>query len=125
MPPVHATVYANGVLIGHADLRPLDSTAGTYGGPFHPAEDYAAVRPTVLELMRRSWPRQERTSAGHLREAYRRHDALVLAVHVTGDEVLHPDAVYIEDAGGVWTDPTPRIEVQGLPVAERRRYFDA
>jgi hypothetical protein len=77
----------------------------------------------VLELMRRAWPRGSPPSAGHLREAYRCHDALALEVRVSGDAVLHPAEVYIEDAGGVWTDAAPRIELVGLPEAEARRHF--
>ena len=123
MRALHATVYANGALVGHADLFPVDLATGTYGGPFHPGEGYRAIRPIVLELMRRAWPRQQAPSAGRLREAYRRHEALALEVRTEGGEALHPSAVYIEDAGGVWTDVAPRVELLGLPDEEARLHF--
>ncbi|HLT47903.1 MAG TPA: hypothetical protein VK002_11790 [Rubricoccaceae bacterium] len=123
MSALRVSVYANGAFVGHADLRPVDPETGTYGGPFNPGEGYAAVRPVVLELMRRTWPRQQAESAAHLREAYRRHDALALEVRTEAGEPLHPSAVYVEDAGGVWTDAVPRVELLGLPDEEARRHF--
>ena len=123
MRSLRASIYANGALIGHADLQVLDPSMGTFGGAFHPDEAYDAIRPVVLELMRRAWPRRQATSARHLREAYRRHDALDLEVRTAEGAVLHPATVHIEDAGGVWTDEAPRIELLGLPEAEAQRHF--
>jgi hypothetical protein len=123
MPALHVTIYAGGAPVGHADLHPIDPGTGAYGGPFHPGAGYGAIRPVVLELVRRAWPRSESRSAGRLREAYRHHDALALEVRTEGDEALHPAAIFIDDASGVWTDAAPRIELVGLPEAEARRYF--
>jgi hypothetical protein len=125
MPTVPVTLYANGVVIGHADLHPIDPELGVYGGPFHPGEGYTTIRPIVLELMRRVWPRGEAASARRLREAYRRHDALHIEVRTEGGEELHPATFHIEDAGGVWTDAAPRVELVGLPDAEVRHHFGA
>lgn len=123
MPDLTVAVYANGTLVGHADLQPLDPSLGVYGGAFQPNEGYDAVRPVVLELMRRAWPRQQSTSPPHLREAYRRHDALDIEVRTEAGDVLHPTTVHIEDAGGVWTDEAPQIELRGLPSAEADHHF--
>jgi hypothetical protein len=124
MPSLHVNVYANGALVGRADLRPIDAGVGTYGGPFHPGEGYGPIRPVVLELMRRAWTRDEEPSEGDLREAYRRHDALELEVRTPDGVTLHPVTVHIEDAGGgVWADAEPRVELVGLPGVEARRYF--
>ena len=123
MPNLQAAIYANGTYIGEADLRPLDPAMGVYGGTFHPNEAYRAVRPVVLELMRRAWPRQHSASESHLREAYRRHDALDIEVRTADGAALHPTTVHIEDAGGVWRDEAPRIELLGLPEEEAQRHF--
>ncbi|MDX1418464.1 MAG: hypothetical protein R3181_00740 [Rubricoccaceae bacterium] len=123
MPQLTVAVYANDALVGHADLHPLDPPLGVYGGAFEPTEGYGAIRPVVLELMRRAWPRQRAESPPHLDEAYRRHAGLALEVRTEAGEGLHPTSVHIEDAGGVWTDEAPRIEVRGLPDAEARRHL--
>jgi hypothetical protein len=52
----------------------------------------------------------------------RSHEQDALA-RAEGGEALHPAAVHIEDAGGVWTDTAPRVELMGLPEAEARRHF--
>jgi hypothetical protein len=123
MPPMHASVYANGVLVGHADLEWIDVFMGVCGGPFHPGEGYDAIRPVVLELMRRVWARGATADAARLREAYRQHDALELEVRTPEGAALHPATIHIEDASGLWKDVAPRIELQGLPSAEVRRHF--
>jgi hypothetical protein len=120
---MHASIYANGALVGHAELRPLDVLMGICGGPFHPGEGYTTIRPVVLELMRRVWTRGAAVDTKRLREAYRKHDALQLEVRTPEGDVLHPASVHIEDASGLWKDVAPRIELQGLPSAEVRRHF--
>lgn len=122
-PPMHASIYANGDLVGHADLAPLDVEMGICGGPFHPGSGYDVIRPTVLELMRRVWTRGHGASTALLREAYRRHDALDLEARTPEGEMLHPTTIHIEDASGMWKDVEPRIELQGLPSAEVDRHF--
>jgi hypothetical protein len=121
---LHAAIFANDALIGHADLRAYDPALGIYGGRFYPGEGYGAIRPIVMELMQEVWTRGRTADAGRLAGAYQRHDALTLEVRTPEGEPLHPATVHLEDASGTWRDGEPRIELVGLPSEEAMRFFD-
>jgi hypothetical protein len=116
-------VYANGKLIGSAELAPADPPMGSASGSFYPNDDYKKVQPLIREHHR-----YDGTLGGVDEEkrivAEAKIDALGLSVITEDGETLDPlNGVHIVDFSEELDEDPYQLDVLGLSFDVYDRLF--
>src|SRR5215470_11392343 len=116
-------VYANGALVGSAELMAADPPMGVASGPFYPNDDYKKIQPIIREHNlydgtlgsvneQKLWDSQAKISA------------LRLSVTTEDGETLDPlSGVNIVDFSEELDEDPYQIDVLGLPFDTYDRLF--
>jgi hypothetical protein len=116
-------VYANGMLVGSADLMPADPPMGVASGPFYPNDDYQKIQPVLREHNLYDGTLGE-VNAQKLREAQDKIYALRLSVITEAGDILDPlGGVNIVDFSEELDEDPYQIDVLGLPFDTYDRLF--
>jgi hypothetical protein len=116
-------VYANGMLVGSAELRPADPPMGSASGSFYPNDDYEEIRPIVREHNLYDGTLGEVNERKRM-EAEAKIDALRLSVITEDGEALDPlSGVHIVDFSEELDEEPYELEVLGLPFDIYDRLF--
>jgi hypothetical protein len=116
-------VYADGMLVGSAELMAEDPPMGCAGGPFYPNDDYKKIQPIIRG------PNLYDGTLGEVNEQKRMEaqdkiDALRLSVITEAGEALDPlSGVHIADFSGELDVDPYELEVLGLPFDIYDRLF--
>ncbi len=121
MKPIAVQVFAEGLLIGRAEIRPIDPPKGVYGGPFAPELGYLNVEPTIRRLMECIMdPSPDRVA---LTRAFLARDQLGLEARSDAGVVFHPAAVHIQDSRAWIPGATTELHLLGVPPEEAEMCF--
>jgi hypothetical protein len=116
-------VYANGKLVGSAELAPADPPMGSASGPFYPNDNYRKIRPLIREYLLYDGTLGGADAQKRL-EAQAKIDALGLSVITEDGEVLDSaSSVNIADFSEELTEDPYQLDVLGLPFEIYDRLF--
>ena len=116
-------VYANGMLVGSAELRPADPPMGCASGPFYPNDNYQKIQPIIRGHNLYDGTLGEVNEQKRI-EAQDKIDALRLSVTTEDGEALDPlSGVHIADFSGELDEDPYELEVLGLPFDIYDRLF--
>ena len=116
-------VYANGMLIGSAELIPVDPPMGCASGPFYPNDSYRKIQPIIREYHLYDGTLGEVNGQKRI-EAEAKIDALRLSVTTEEGEVLDTEVgVHIADFSEELGEDPYQLDVLGLPFDIYDRLF--
>ncbi len=120
---MRCNIYANGELVGWAELNSADPPMGCASGPFHPNDNYKKIQPIIREYHLYDGTLGEVDSQKRI-EAQAKIDALRLSVVTEDGEVLDPACgVHIADFSEELDEDPYQIDVIGLPFDIYDRLF--
>ena len=116
-------VYANGRLIGSAELIPADPPMGCASGPFYPNDSYRKIQPIIREYHLYDGTLGEVNGQKRI-ETEAKIDALRLSVTTEDGEVLDTEVgVHIADFSEELDEEPYQLDVLGLPFDVYDRLF--
>jgi hypothetical protein len=116
-------VYANGILVGSAELIPTDPPMGCASGPFSPNDDYKKIQPIIREHNLYDGTLGEVNEQKRI-EAEAKIEALRLSVITEDGEDLDPlSGVHIVDFSEELDEDPYQLDVLGLPFDIYDRLF--
>lgn len=116
-------LYANGELIGWAELISADPPMGCASGPFYPNDNYRKIQPIIREYNLYDGTLGEVNEQKRLK-AQAKIDALRLSVITEDGEVLDPlSGVHIVDFSEELKEDPYQLDVLGLPFDIYDRLF--
>jgi hypothetical protein len=116
-------VYANGILVGSAELTAADPPMGAASGPFYPNDNYKKIQPVIREHNLYDGTLGE-VDEQKLWEAQNKINALRLSVITEDGEALTPlSGVNIVDFSEELDEDPYQLDVLGLPFDAYDRLF--
>ena len=120
---IRCNIYANGKLIGRAELAPADPPMGSASGSFYPNDDYKKIQPVIREHNLYDGTLGE-VDEGKRLVTEAKINALGLAVITEAGETLDPlNGVHIVDFSEELDEDPYQIDVLGLSFDIYDRLF--
>ena len=120
---LRCNVYANGILIGSAELVGADPPMGCAEGPFYPNDSYKEIQPIIREHHLYDGTLGE-VNQEKMREVEAKISALRLSVITEDGEILDPQSgFHIADYSEELDEDPYELDVLGLPFEIYDRLF--